>query len=93
VSDAYKALVDKMAVRHHAGPAFHALLRSGADALSAIRQGLRHESAEVRRRCCLFLDHFVTRELMDDLVAMLSDPDPGVRCATAHNLTTLATTV
>jgi hypothetical protein len=86
VSDDHKALVDKMAVPHHAGPAFHALLRAGDDALSAIRQGLRHESAEVRRRCCLFLDHFVTQELMDDLVAMLSDPDPGVRCAAAHAL-------
>ena len=75
-----------MAVPHRAGPAFHALLRAGVDALSAVRQGLRHDSAEVRRRCCLFLDHFVTQELMDDLVAMLGDPDAGVRVAAAHAL-------
>src|SRR5262245_51252125 len=75
-----------MAVPHHAGPAFHALLRAGVNALPAIRQGLRHESAEVRRRCCLFLDHFVTQDLMDDLVAMLGDAHADVRSAAVHAL-------
>jgi hypothetical protein len=82
----YETLVGKLALPHHAGPAFRALLNAGLDALPAIRQGLRHESVEVRRRCCLFLDHLVTQEAMDDLVAMLDDLDAGVRCAASHAL-------
>jgi hypothetical protein len=60
MSNDFKALVGKLAVPHHAGPTFRALLNAGFDALPAIRHGLRHESPEVRRRCCSFLDHFVT---------------------------------
>ena len=75
----YDELIGRLAVPHHAGQAYRALLRAGLDALSAIRAGLRHESAEVRRHCCLFLDHFVTQEAMDDLAAMLDNPDARVR--------------
>lgn len=83
----YITLVGKLALPHHAGLAFRALLNAGLDALPAIRQGLRHESAEVRRRCCLFLDPFVTQDALVDVVAMLDDLDAGVRCAASHALT------
>jgi hypothetical protein len=86
MSGDYKALVGKLAVPHHAGPAYRALLSAGFDALPAVRDGLRHESAEVRHHCCLFLDHFITQEVMDDLVAMLDDPDARVRCSALHAL-------
>jgi hypothetical protein len=86
VRNDFKALVGKLAVPRHAGPTFRALLNAGFDALPAIRHGLRHESPEVRRRCCSFLDHFVTQEVMDDLVIMLGDPDAGVRCTALHAL-------
>jgi hypothetical protein len=82
----YKTLVGKLALRQYAGPAFRALLNAGLDALPTVRQGLRHESAEVRRRCCLFLDHFVTEETMGDLVTMLDDLDARVRCTALHAL-------
>jgi HEAT repeat protein len=84
--DNYKALVAKLAVRHHAGPAYRTLLAAGFDALAAIREGLRNESADVRHHCCLVLDHFVTQEAMDDLVALLDDPDARVRCSALHAL-------
>lgn len=82
----YKALVAKLAVRHHAGPAYRTLLAAGFDALPAIREGLRNESAEVRYHCCLFLDHFVTQEAMADLTALLDDQDARVRCSALHAL-------
>jgi hypothetical protein len=82
----HRALIDKLAVPHHAGPAFRALLSYGSGALPAVREGLRHESADVRYHCCRFLDHFVTQEAMDDLVAMLDDPDARVRCSALHAL-------
>ena len=52
----------------------------------AVRGGPRHENADVRHRRCLFLDHFITQEAMDDLVAMLSDPDARVRSSALHAL-------
>jgi hypothetical protein len=82
----HEALIDELAVPHRAGPAYRALLRAGFDALPAIHAGLHHESAEVRRHCCRFLDHFVTRELMDDLTAMLDDEDARVRWEALHAL-------
>lgn len=81
-----KDLVGRLAIPHHAGPAYRALLRAGFDALPAIREGLAHQSGDVRRHCCRLLDHFVTQEALDDLVAMLDDPDAGVRCEALHAL-------
>jgi hypothetical protein len=65
VSSNYKDLVGRLAIAHHASPAYRALLGAGLDALPAIREGLRHESAEARHHCCLFLDHFITQEVME----------------------------
>src|SRR6516162_8355629 len=86
MSDQYRPLVDKLAIPHHARGAHRALLRSGLDALPAIREGLRHVSADVRFWCCQFLDHFLVPEVMDDLVSMLRDPDSRVRCSALHTL-------
>ena len=52
----------------------------------AVRGGPRHENADVRHRRCLFLDHFITQEAMDDLLAVLSDPDARVRSSALHAL-------
>ena len=86
MSDQYRTLVDKLTIPHHARGAHRTLLRSGLDALPAIREGLRHDSADVRFWCCQFLDHFLVPELMDDLISMLGDPDSRVRCSALHTL-------
>jgi HEAT repeat protein len=86
VNERYKSLIGKLAIPHHAGAAYRALVCAGLDALPAIREGLRHENADVRHRCCLFLDHFITQEAMDDLVAVLGDPDARVRISALHAL-------
>jgi len=86
VNERYKSLIGKLGIPHHAGGAYRALVSAGLDALPAVREGLRHENADVRHRCCLFLDHFITQDAMDDLVAMLGDPDARVRTSALHAL-------
>jgi hypothetical protein len=86
VSRDHRALLDKLAVPHHAGAAYRALLAAGAAALPTIRDGLRHESGDVRMRCCQFFDQFLVPEVMEDLLALLDDPDARVRCMALHVL-------
>jgi HEAT repeat protein len=86
VSDQYKALVSKLAIPYRARAAYRELLSCGLDALPAVREGLQHRNADVRYRCCQFLDHFLTPKVVDDLVAMLDDPDHRVRYSTLHSL-------
>jgi hypothetical protein len=75
-----------LAIPHHASSAHRALLRCGLAALPAVREALRHDSADVRYWCCQFLDHFLVPEVMDDLMSMLDDPDARVRCSALHTL-------
>jgi HEAT repeat protein len=82
----YTDLVSKLAIAHHARAAYRALRDCGLDALPAIRQGLRHRSPDVRYWCCQYLDHFLVPDAMDELVAMLDDPDNRVRCMALHAL-------
>jgi HEAT repeat protein len=85
-TDQYSALIRALSVPHRAGEAYRILLGKGLDALSAVCEGLRHENADVRPRCCQFLDHFLTPEVLDLLIEMLEDQDHRVRCATLHTL-------
>lgn len=62
------------------------LLRSGAAALPALRRGLRHEAAIVRRSCAVILDHLVDDASLPDLVAALDDPAPEVLTRALHAL-------
>ncbi|MEZ0067508.1 HEAT repeat protein [Streptacidiphilus sp. MAP12-20] len=64
--------------------AFRELLRCGADVLPAIRRGLGHADPVVRENCCKLLDHLLVEDALDDLVAMLDDPDARVRVAAVH---------
>jgi hypothetical protein len=84
VSEKFRALVNKLAFPHHASGAYRALLNCGLRALPAVQTGLQHKSADVRYRCCQFLDHYLMPEIIDDLVVMLDDPDHRVRCAALH---------
>ena len=81
-----RELVEQLGVPHRAGAAYRGLLSRGRDALPAVRDGLRHGSADVRYHCCRFLDRFLEPETMGDLIAMLGDADHRVRVAVLHSL-------
>ena len=86
MNEGCEALVAQLAAPYRAVGAYRALLGRGFDALPVVRDGLRHESADVRLHCCRFLDHFLAPEVLDDLIAMLADPDHRVRCSVLHTL-------
>jgi HEAT repeat protein len=86
VDQDYRALLREFAFPHRAGPAYRTMLSAGPAALPAVRAGLRHPSGEVRLRCCQFFDQHLVPEVMDDLLALLDDPDERVRCMTLHVL-------
>ena len=62
------------------------LLRSGAPTVPALRRGLQHDAAVVRRSCAALLDHLLDDDALPDLVAALDDPDPSVLKRTLHAL-------
>jgi len=79
-------LLNQLAVPHRAATAYRTLFAMGFTAVPLARAGLRHEDAAVRQYCCAFLDHFLVPEALGDLLVMLGDPDPKVRCSTLHTL-------
>ena len=64
----------------------HHLLASGSPAVPAIRRGLSHPSAVVRRACVNLLDQLVDDGSVPALVAALEDPDGAVRGRALHAL-------
>lgn len=64
----------------------HHLLASGSSAVPAIRRGLAHPSAAVRRTCVNLLDQLVDEASVPALVAALDDPDVAVRSRAMHAL-------
>jgi HEAT repeat protein len=62
------------------------LLSSGPPAVPAVRRGLRHDKAIVRRQCVNILDHLVDEESVAALVATLDDADPLVAGRALHAL-------
>jgi hypothetical protein len=82
--DEYEALVADLAVPYRAKAAYWSLFNAGWGALEAVQAGLRHESADVRLHCARYFDHYLTPETLDDLIGLLDDPDPGVKCAILH---------
>lgn len=82
----YQSWVADLAVPHRATEAYWSLFNAGWDALPAIRAGLTHENSAVRMHCCRFLDHYLTAETLDDLIGLLDDPDPGVKCTILHTV-------
>jgi HEAT repeat protein len=84
--DQYATLISQLAIPHRASNAYRILLGKGLAALPAVREGLGNDSADVRVRCCQFLDHFLAPEILDLLIEMLEDPDHRVRRTTLHTL-------
>jgi HEAT repeat protein len=62
------------------------LLASGSPALPAIRRGLLHSKAIVRRQCVNLLDHLVDEASLVVLVESLDDEDPQVVGRALHAL-------
>jgi len=65
---------------------YEALIGLGADALPALREGLRDPSWQVRRWCAICLDRVADEEALVDLVPLLTDPHPKVRLWAVHSL-------
>ena len=66
--------------------AFLALYARGADALPAIREGLKHSDANIRRWSAMFVDNFADGETLRVLMPLLRDPKPEVRAWAVHSL-------
>ncbi|WP_246113690.1 HEAT repeat domain-containing protein [Streptomyces montanus] len=81
-----QALIHALGSEPRRPAAFRDLLRRGPSAVPAIREGLRHTHPRVREQCCALLDHLLVEEALDDLIAVLDDPDAAVRVAALHAL-------
>jgi HEAT repeat protein len=62
------------------------LLMSGSPALPALRRGLRHPKAIVRRQCVALFDRLVDEGSLPELIRALDDDDPGVCARALHAL-------
>jgi HEAT repeat protein len=62
------------------------LLASGSRALPALRRGLVHDEAIVRRQCVNILDHLLDENSLGVLVAALNDSEPEVVGRALHAL-------
>ncbi len=65
---------------------YQALLARGAEALSAIRSGLRSPDWQVRRWAAMCLDQIADEEALIDLVPLLADSHPKVRLWAVHSI-------
>jgi HEAT repeat protein len=82
----YNGWVQQLATSGRRQQAKQHLRLAGAPALPAIRRGLRHPQAMVRRMCVSILDQLVDEESLPDLIAALDDEDPEVCRRALHAL-------
>jgi HEAT repeat protein len=78
--------VEHLGVPHRAKDARWTLMFGGADAVPALKRGLRHDNARVREGCCIVLDHHLDEGCLPDLIANLEHPDEVVRGWAIHAL-------
>ncbi len=62
------------------------LLAAGPPALPALRRGLLHQNAIVRRQCVGILDHLADEASLVSLVSALDDADASVSARALHSL-------
>ncbi|MEV6508727.1 HEAT repeat domain-containing protein [Streptomyces sp. NPDC051642] len=79
-------LVDALGSEPRRPGAFRELLRRGAAAVPAIREGLDHAHPLVREPCCKLPDELLVPEAVGELATRLVDPDARVRIAAVHAL-------
>ena len=82
----FRAWVELLADPIRAKRAYWHLVLSGVPALEPVRDGLRHESADVRAYCTKALDRLVDRDSYGALLAMVDDAEPHVRLEAVHAL-------
>ena len=82
----FDELVEQLAVPHRHKDARRALMTAGRSATPALRRGLRHDSADVRRACCQVLDHFLDEDAIPELLENLRHDDASVRTWAVHAL-------
>ena len=82
----FDALVEQLGLAHRRKRARRALMEAGTAATPAVRRGLQHNSADVRRACCQVLDHFLDEAALPDLIENLTHPDSSVRSWAVHAL-------
>ena len=85
-ADDFEAWVEQLADPIRGRRAYWHLVLCGGPALPAVRRGLRHANADVRKFCTKALDRLVDPESYEELIAMLDDPDARVRLDALHAL-------
>jgi HEAT repeat protein len=78
--------VSQLGISSRRQQAKHQLLASGSRALPALRRGLVHRKAIVRRQCVNILDRLLDEDSLGVLVAALNDPEPEVVGRALHAL-------
>lgn len=66
--------------------AHRALIAMGAEAIPALREGLRNDNWEVRYWCAVCLDQVADAEALESLVPLIQDPHPKVRLWAVHSV-------
>lgn len=66
--------------------AHRALIAIGAEAVPALREGLRSENWEVRYWCAVCLDQVADARALEELVPLIRDPHPKVRLWAVHSV-------
>lgn len=79
-------LVDDFAESELRFPAYLALNELGAEALPALKEGLKHGNWEVRRWSTILMDHCADDEALHALIPLLRDPKSKVRLWAVHSI-------
>jgi HEAT repeat protein len=80
-------LVEALADADARVPAYFELVNFfGREAVPAIRDGLRHDSWEVRKWSAMYLDHHADESALADLIPLLDDPHNEVRLWAVHSI-------
>ncbi len=81
-----RQLVERLGDPHRYFACQQQLLALGPSGRDAAIEGLSHQDATVRARCCALLDHLADAASFKPLLAVLDDPDPYVRMNALHAL-------
>ena len=79
-------LVDGFALSETRFRAYLALNEFGAEALPALKEGLKHGNWHVRQWSAILLDHHADDEALHALVPLLRDPKSKVRLWAVHSI-------